>query len=102
MMAELDCRACGACCREASEGRILVSTEDIVRWRRAGKVELVRALVPGHFGELGMPDRNGACSYLGVAGHPNDCSMYEDRPDTCRDFEAGSPQCLEFRRRAGL
>ena len=30
------------------------------------------------------------------------CSIYADRPQACRDFEAGGRHCLDARRRVGL
>jgi Fe-S-cluster containining protein len=30
------------------------------------------------------------------------CSIYEDRPQACRDFAAGGRHCLDARRRVGL
>jgi Fe-S-cluster containining protein len=30
------------------------------------------------------------------------CSIYAARPDICRDFQAGSPDCLAARRRRGI
>ncbi len=98
-----DCLSCGACCRTAHDGRILVPAEDIVRWKRLGRTDLVDALVPGHFSEMAFacqPD--GACVHLGTIDNPNACRIYEHRGITCREFEAGSWQCLEFRREAGL
>jgi Fe-S-cluster containining protein len=101
--AELDCLSCGACCRQASDGRILVPAEDIVRWKRSGRDDLVQALVPGHFSELAFAcDAAGACVHLGTESNPNACRIYEQRGTTCREFERGSWQCLEFRRDAGL
>jgi hypothetical protein len=37
---------------------------------------------------------DGHCAALGVepSGHFT-CTVYERRPDTCRDLERGSPQC---------
>ena len=100
---ELDCLACGVCCREASDGRILVPAEDLLRWRRAGRHDLVAQLVDGHFGELAFAyTPEGACVHLGTSDSPHACRIYEDRGTTCRDFEKGSWQCLEFRRDAGL
>jgi Fe-S-cluster containining protein len=94
---------CGACCRQASDGRILVPADDIVRWKRAGRGDLVAALVEGHFSELAFAcDDSGACVHLGTSANPNACRVYEDRGTTCRDFERGSWQCLEFRRDAGI
>jgi len=30
------------------------------------------------------------------------CRHYEHRPQVCREFEIGSPDCLEFRREYGI
>jgi Fe-S-cluster containining protein len=98
-----DCRACGACCRNADDGRVPVSVEDLVRWRRSGREDLVDCVVDGHFGERGMPARaGGACRYLGTPGAPNDCAIYPERPRACAKFAVGSGQCLEARRLGGL
>jgi Fe-S-cluster containining protein len=99
---ELDCLRCGACCRTGEDGRILVPAEDLVRWRRIGRLDLVEKLVPGHFGEMAFASRaDGSCVHLGT-DNPNACSIYEVRGTTCREFERGSRQCLEFRRDAGI
>lgn len=98
-----DCRVCGACCREASDGRILVPVEDIIRWRRQGRADIADGLVEGHFSEMAFPSTpEGACVYLGAPSGPNDCSIYGIRGTTCHEFEAGSPQCREFRRYHGV
>lgn len=100
---ELDCLTCGACCRQASDGRILVPEEDIVRWRRTGREDLVALLVPGHFGEMAFAyTPAGACVHLGTGESPHACRIYPERGSTCREFEKGSWQCHEFRRDAGL
>jgi Fe-S-cluster containining protein len=100
---ELDCLACGACCRQASDGRILVPVADIVRWRRSGRADLAAQLVDGHFGELAFASTpEGACVHLGTHASANACRIYDARGTTCRDFEKGSWQCHEFRRDAGL
>ena len=99
----LDCLECGACCRVTGPTNILVPAEDIVRWKRLGRVDLVEGLVEGHFSEMAFPSRSdGACLHLGVPGESNACSIYEIRGTTCREFEKGSRQCHEFRRDAGL
>lgn len=100
---DLDCLTCGACCRTGEDGRLLVPAEDILRWRRAGRDDLVAQLQPGHFGEQAFATRtDGSCVHLGTRSNPHACAIYEDRGTTCREFERGSPQCLEFRRDAGL
>jgi Fe-S-cluster containining protein len=98
-----DCLACGACCRQASDGRILVPAADIVRWRREGRHDLEGSLTAGHFGEQAFASRpDGSCVHLGVPGAVNACSIYDTRGTTCREFEPGSWQCREFRRDAGV
>lgn len=99
----LDCLACGACCRTGHDGRILIPEADLLRWREAGRHDIAEAIQPGHFGLVAFATRNdGSCVHLGTELSPHACSIYEDRGTTCRDFEKGSRQCLEFRREAGL
>jgi Fe-S-cluster containining protein len=99
----LDCLACGACCRHAHDGRVLVSAEDIVRWKREGRDDIVAGLVPGHFSQEGFPSTpDGTCLHLGVPGQPNACSIYETRGECCHALVPGSSQCLSFRRSGGV
>ncbi len=77
--------------------------EDLSRWKRLGRHDLVAQVQPGHFGEVGFATRDGgACVHLGVPGQQNACAIYEIRGTTCREFERGSWQCLEFRRDPSL
>jgi Fe-S-cluster containining protein len=99
----LDCLTCGACCRTGSDGRILIPPEDLLRWRALGRDDIADAVQPGHFGMLGFATReDGSCVHLGTAESANACRIYGIRGTTCRDFERGSKQCLEFRRDVGL
>jgi Fe-S-cluster containining protein len=100
---ELDCLTCGACCRTGHDGRILIPEEDLVRWRRIGREDIALAIQPGHFGlEAFATHEDGSCVHLGTAASPNACQIYEIRGTTCREFERGSRQCLEFRRDFGI
>ncbi len=100
---ELDCLTCGACCRTGDDGRILVPQQDLIRWRRIGREDLVRQLQPGHFGEKAFATReDGSCVHLGTAENRNACTIYDVRGTTCREFGRGSRQCLEFRRDYGI
>jgi Fe-S-cluster containining protein len=75
----------------------------LARWKRQGRSDILRHIVPGHFGEKAFADTDeGACVHLGTPQSRNACSIYEDRGTTCREFEKGSWQCLEFRREAGI
>lgn len=95
----LDCLTCGACCRTGHDGRILIPPEDLVYWRRIGRADLAEQIQPGHFGLDAFATRgDGSCVHLGTELSPNACQIYELRGTTCREFEAGSRQCLEFRR----
>ena len=95
---ELDCLTCSACCR-GHAGVILVTVEDLLRFRNAGRPELAQRIVPGHFSEEAMETRaDNSCVHLGRPGLPHHCSIYEIRPNICGEFERGSWQCLEARR----
>jgi Fe-S-cluster containining protein len=98
-----DCLECGACCRQAGDGTVLVYAGDIVRWKREGRQSLVDGLVPGHFGELAFPyDEQGACLHLGTPANKNACSIYETRGWTCHALIPGSAQCFSYRRAKGF
>ncbi len=74
-----------------------------MRWRSSGHADLAEAIQPGHFGEVAFAtDDNGACVHLGTELSENACQIYEIRGTTCREFEMGSRQCLEFRRDFGI
>jgi len=95
---ELDCLTCGACCREAyhaievgsKERRIVKSLAELVE-RIDGHHRLKR-------------DGNRCVALMGgrVPDESFTCSIYEARPKTCRDFQKGSENCLDARRRVGL
>jgi len=103
MTDELDCLSCGACCRTGTDGRILIPPEDLMRWREIGRDDIAEAVQPGNFAMVGFATRgDGSCVHLGTDQSPNACRIYEIRGTTCREFERGSPQCLEFRREAGI
>ena len=94
-----DCDRCGACCRTypilvsigdaMREPRIKLEALQLAEWRRTDEWEY--QLHPLPFLE--------SCPFL----RPDaTCSVYETRPDPCRRFSAGSPECNEARLRAGL
>ena len=101
--AELDCLTCGACCRSGHDGRILIPPEDLVRWRTTGRADIAAAIQPGHFRLDAFATRDdGSCVHLGTPASENACQIYAERGTTCREFERGSAQCMEFRRDFGV
>jgi hypothetical protein len=99
----VDCAACGACCREAYHS-VTVSVRDPVVWKQPELVER-----HGHRFEIrregercaALVDRRNDAA-RGAGARVFTCSIYEDRPQACRDFAAGGRHCLDARRRVGL
>jgi len=74
-----------------------------MRWHQIGRHDIADAVQPGHFGMVAFATRpDGSCVHLGTDSSPNACRIYSLRGTTCREFEKGGPQCMEFRREAGL
>ena len=101
----LDCQACGACCRAAYDC-VQVSPRDPVRKKHPSLV-----VVRGPY--LEIERRGDRCAALsgGAVERASDgtatftpyvCTIYEDRPRSCRLFENGGEHCLTARRRVGL
>jgi len=99
---DFDCLTCGACCFQRP-GTILVTSNDLVRFRRADRPDLIEQLEPGHFSHMAFKmNEQGSCVHHGSPEAPHACQIYDIRGDTCRDFERGSQQCREFRRDRGI
>lgn len=82
--AAIDCTACANCCRQLRAG---ASDTDLARL--AAWLKLSPAQTRAHFLEPDPSDHapvlkhvDGACVFL----EHNRCSVYEARPDACRDF----------------
>lgn len=120
---ELDCTACGACCREAYDV-VLVSKRDPAVALHAdlltpsttgfdlrrddgrcnalrGGVELA-PVVPAIAGGRQVEDGRRVLPRYMPGHEPFSCSIYETRPRTCRDFTRSSQNCMEARRSVGL
>jgi hypothetical protein len=98
--AALDCQACGACCRAAYHS-VEVSRRDPV-------VKAQPAMIIDRGGYLEIRRNGDRCAALeggtieGGTTTRYRCTIYDDRPRTCRDFTLGSAHCLTARRRVGL
>lgn len=98
--AELDCQTCGACCREAFDCVEVGSRESVVKLHPDMLIHAEQIDQPAKLKR--NADR---CAAL-VGGDAQDtlyrCTIYKDRPRTCRDFTRGSDNCLQARRKVGL
>src|SRR5690606_937692 len=97
-----DCVTCGVCCA-------LTLIAPIEKERNEGLPEFWEIFpddAPDEPPILRIMPRdaeNGHCVNLdGEIGKKVGCSVYEDRPSACRDFEAGSDRCREYRRMYGI
>jgi Fe-S-cluster containining protein len=96
------CKRCGKCCLSAYAP---ASEEDMERWRREEKKEILRVM--GHSkaawaGDIVVSSENGKilfnCPFLRYEGEYFSCTIYEDRPMTCRKFKPGSSElCSQFK-----
>jgi hypothetical protein len=92
-----DCRECGACCREAYGAVQLSNREPLVKTRPD--------LISRQHLSLELLRDGERCAALGGGRDPGElytCTVYDDRPRTCRDFALGGEHCLTARRRVGL
>jgi hypothetical protein len=90
---ELDCLACGACCKD---NRVELDTVDVERFERAGRGELARPpYAKREDGKIVLVLRKDKrCKHL---GDDNACAIYAVRPDACSTFPVGSECCLSSR-----
>jgi uncharacterized protein len=87
------CVACGACCFFDDPRYILVFEED--ETRLGGQADLLTHWVGSR---RFMRIEDGHCAALRVEAHgAYVCSVYENRPRLCREFERGSLQCTRER-----
>ena len=91
----VDCRTCGACCREAYHS-VTVSMRDPVVWQEPD-------LIVRHGPRFEIRREGARCAALKVEGPASyTCAIYDHRPRPCREFAAGGRHCLDARRRVGL
>lgn len=88
-----ECLRCGACCFSPAEKFVRVTGDD---WSRLGAAAAHAAHFIGHRAYMKMV--GGHCSALQVRRDPGGkpeffCTLYENRPQVCRDLARGSPEC---------
>jgi len=104
-----DCQTCGACCVQLGpfDGTAYVYLDkNEASLLRSYGLPVLRTAMGGyclgaraHEGNGGRP----ACvAFVGKLGGPCSCSVHEDRPSVCREYEVGGPLCRQAREQAGL
>ncbi|MDD3846615.1 MAG: YkgJ family cysteine cluster protein [Syntrophorhabdaceae bacterium] len=90
------CRQCGCCCYV--DMVIYVTSEDMERWERQGRQDIIARLRDNRVIWAGdrIVDRSGAkvtnCVYLNWNGKTFFCEIYETRPMVCRNYVPGSSE----------
>ena len=97
-----DCLSCGICCAfplpiEVQKNEPLGGLECIdIMADDAPEGTIINRHLP-------RDPETARCKHLaGNIGESISCSVYEKRPQECRDFEVGSDRCHEFRRMYGI
>ena len=105
--AAYDCQKCGACCtnQEAmpATGYVRLSSGESKHMKRLG-LSVVQTDGAFFLGTRTRADlRHAACVALSCqVGGACRCSIYDERPSNCRQFEVGSGLCQAARREAAL
>lgn len=89
------CNACGACCSYSAEWpRFTIEDDDTLD-------RLPRELVDDSLSR--MRCHGARCSALvGAVGIATTCSVYDDRPEVCRECQPGDEACHIARQAIGL
>ncbi|MGH9948865.1 MAG: YkgJ family cysteine cluster protein, partial [Pyrinomonadaceae bacterium] len=96
-----DCVTCGACC--AFPMAVSITENEAARIGNYTEVVLDREYADVVVGRFIPRAENDKCVNLdGKLGERIGCAIYEERPKCCREFDAGSDRCHEFRRIYGL
>ncbi len=94
-MTTYDCAKCGACC-EGLDVDLVWSDQSVpedMTERTTDNIDLFKM----------RQNKDGSCVALcGNIGKSVSCSIYENRPSVCREFEPGNLQCQQSRRFIGL
>jgi Fe-S-cluster containining protein len=97
-MAEtFDCVTCGACCFSKNPRYLVLLPEDEAAGRRMPPSSLFQ-----HEGRTYVDYSCGHCVHLKLGEGRAVCDVYQDRPEACRAFRAGSFECGKARRVNGL
>jgi len=89
----LDCLRCGACCAYSATWPALIGDGD--------GADIPDDLIDPDRGQM-LCHGNRCAALAGEIGIQAQCSVYANRPLVCREFQAGSVDCLMVRRSYNL
>ena len=90
-----DCVSCGACCFSRNPRYLQLLPYDASR-------ELPEESLIRENGETYVSFACGHCVHLDLSNGKAACQVYEDRPEACRAFRAGSFECMKAIRANGI
>lgn len=89
-----ECQDCGACCRAAYHSVTIAEGDPIAK--------LHPELLVHHATYSELRRDSDQCAALESKGGRFYCTIYDDRPTCCREFENAGHNCITARRRLGL
>lgn len=107
LVRKVSCDGCGACCMHMGfppfapmfeQPDYLAKSDPQWLALRESHPELAAEALQGAKDNRG--DQELPCVWLDL--QTRQCRHYEHRPDICREFEMGSPECLDHRERRGI
>jgi hypothetical protein len=104
MSTTFDCCACGACCCLGFD--VLLTEPEAETFEADPRLAKLTWLYRSSGGLtarfLRKSEPTGHCIALAGQLGGVHCTIYSERPNLCRVFEVGSPDCLEARAKMGL
>jgi uncharacterized protein len=86
-----ECLDCGACCHTRNERLVELLGADAI----TVPAEFRQSESDGTAHMRMIEDRAHDCLVCSALGAGNACQIYAQRPFLCREFERGSPECLQ-------
>ena len=90
-----DCVSCGACCFSRNPRYLKLLPWDVSR-------ELPNESLFSEGGDTYVKFDCGHCVHLDLSNGKAACGVYENRPEACRAFRAGSFECMKAIRANGI
>ena len=91
----MECQRCGKCC--LANALSFITDEDLARWKHQGREDILHIIENSHAvwaGDHLISSEDGrylhGCPFLKWEDDHYTCTIYETRPQVCRDYQPGS------------